>query len=127
MGSWIVGYRQEPARGVPSPGYEERRKEATETGTPFEWRFAPEYAYAPGILFSYDTSKNKLCQWATGQGDSEVLLVDGDTVYYRVNRSIHGARIGEERLEDHTLLVEDDVVPDIHWAFLGPPPPDHTP
>jgi hypothetical protein len=57
-----------------------------------------------------------------------VLLIDGNTVYYRVNRSIHSARIGSERLEDHTLLVEDDVVPDIHWAFFGPPPPaEHTP
>lgn len=126
MGSWVVGYRREPARGIPSPGYEDRPKDATQTGTPFDWRVSPENAYLPGILFIYHTGRDQLYQWETGQGDSEVLLVEGDAVYYRVNRSIFRARIGARRLEDQTLLVEDDVVPDIHWAFFGPAPPDGT-
>jgi hypothetical protein len=127
-GPWLGGHALELRPETPSPGREERRREMTETGDPFDWRTQVLSYYFPGILFVYDAKNRRKYQWETGQGDSEVLLVDGETVYYRVNRSIHSARIGEERLEDHTLLVEDDVVPDIHWAFLGPPPPpDHTP
>jgi hypothetical protein len=125
-GPWLAGYAVERSE-VPSPGRESRRREMTETGTPFDWRADTMRYYQPGILFVYNAKNRTKYQWETGQGDSEVLLVADDTVYYRVNRSIYSARIGAERLEDHTLLVEDDVVPDIHWAFLGPPLPDPTP
>ena len=29
-------------------------------------------------------------------------------------------KIGENKVEAGTLLVKDDIVPDIHWAFWGP-------
>jgi hypothetical protein len=43
-------------------------------------------------LFNIRTDKKYTID--TGQGDSEILLIDGETVYYRVNDSVYKARIG---------------------------------
>jgi hypothetical protein len=126
-GPWLAGHAVERGRqGVGSPGFEDRRQEITEGGIPFDWLADKERQYLPGILFIYDVPARRLHRWETGQGDSEVLLVDGDKVYYRVNRRIFRARITEQGLDDHTLLVENDLAPDIHWAFFGPAPPERT-
>jgi len=44
-------------------------------------------------------------------------------VYYRVDNAIYRAPIGEKELGKPELLVEDNVVRGIHWAFFGPAPP----
>jgi hypothetical protein len=115
---WLAGYVEEKGGGRKSPGHEKRRKEMTKTGTPFEWRANGKYI--PGILFLYNVDTKKKYEWDTGQGDSEVLLVDGGTVYYRVNDEIYKAKVGKAKIENPELLVKDEVVPDIHWAFIGP-------
>ncbi|HRR57322.1 MAG TPA: hypothetical protein P5057_10180 [Acidobacteriota bacterium] len=122
FGPWLTSFEAYKRKGV-SPGIEERRQEPTETGFPLDWQLSASGIYLPGIILLYNVEGERLIRYETGQGDSEVLLVEGDTVYYRVNRSIFRAHIGKEGLEKHTRLVEDDVVPDIHWAFFGPPPP----
>lgn len=126
FGQWLGSYVAEPGRGDASPGLKGRRQNMTPTGTPFDWRVDKDRYYLPGLLFIYDVRRRKLYRWETGQGDSEVLLVSDGRVYYRVNRRIFSARIGESGLKDTRLLVEDDVVPDIHWAFLGPLYPKET-
>ena len=58
-------------------------------------------------------------EWNTGQGDSEILLVQNRMVYYRINDKIYKASIiGEDKLGKPDLLIQDERVPDIHWAFL---------
>ena len=56
----------------------------------------------------------------TDQGDSEVLLVDADTVYYRVNDTLYKAAIRNDAIEDRIKIVTDDNVPLAHWLFFGP-------
>ena len=80
------------------------------------WRF--KNFYSPGILILYNVNTRKKYTIETNQGDSEVLLVENNTVYYRSNRSIYKAEIGEKEIKKGTLLVENDIVPDIHWAFI---------
>jgi hypothetical protein len=120
FGLWLAGYVSDEEWGIDSPGRAKRRKDMTETGTPVDWRFKDFKIYSPGILFLYNAQTREKYTIETGQGDSEVLLVEGDTVYYRVNDKIYQAKISKNKLEDGTLLVKDEVVPDIHWAFMGP-------
>ena len=40
------------------------------------------------------------------------------------DRTIYKAAIGETELSKPTKIITADEVPDIHWAFLGPPVPE---
>ena len=53
----------------------------------------------------------------TGQEDSEILQVKGDIVLYRINDTIYQAKIVGDQLKDSTMVVKDEDVPEIHWAF----------
>ena len=77
--------------------------------------------YRPGILYLFNTDTEKYIEWNTGQGDSEILLVQDEVVYYRVFDEIYKASIEKgEKLGKSELLVKDNqVVPYIHWAFFG--------
>jgi hypothetical protein len=59
-------------------------------------------------------------EWDTKQGDSEILLVANNEVYYRVSDEIFKAPIlNGKKLGKAKLLIKNEVVPDIHWAFLS--------
>ncbi|MFQ3579709.1 MAG: hypothetical protein SNJ71_06190 [Bacteroidales bacterium] len=81
--------------------------------------------YYPGILFLYNVETKKYIEWNTlenekPQGDSEILLVENEIVYYRINDKIYKAPIiNGEKLGTPELLVQDPRVPDIHWAFIS--------
>lgn len=77
--------------------------------------------YRPGILYLFNTDTKKYIEWNTRQGDSEILLVQDETVYYRVFDAIYKAPIEKgEKLGKSELLAKDNqVVPYIHWAFFG--------
>jgi hypothetical protein len=79
--------------------------------------------YRPGILFLYDVESRRYYQWETHQADSEIILVEGGQVYYRVDDAIYRASIRGKELGKPELVVEDDAVHRIHWAFFGPAPP----
>lgn len=129
FGPWLAGYVADEERAVESPGKEKRRKvskfpskeDMTASGTPVDWRFEDFRIFCPGILFIYNAQTQHNYTIETGQGDSEVLLVEGDTVYYRVNDEIFEAKIAKEKVEAGKLIAKDEVVPDIHWAFFGRP------
>jgi hypothetical protein len=135
FGPWISGMVDEDASkhvnaGVRtnlspprvSPGRTERPQEWRATGRPIDGWLEGFY-YRPGILFLYHVPSGRYIQWDTRQGDSEILLVENGEVYYRVNRSIYRATIGENAIGKPTPIVEADEVPDIHWVFHGPPVP----
>ncbi|MBF0121757.1 MAG: hypothetical protein HQK79_23245 [Desulfobacterales bacterium] len=121
FGNWLAGYVADVGRGVDSPGRKERRQTKTATGTPVDWRLDAEGKskgiYSPGILVLYNLNDQKQYSIQTNQGDNEVLLVEDDIVYYRANRSIFMAKISEKGVEAGTLMIENDIVPDIHWMF----------
>ncbi len=120
FGPWIAGGVTDIAQETDSPGRSNRRKKRTVTGIPLDERLKMWKTYSAGILFLYNVNTRKKYTIRTNQGDNEVLLVEGGTVYYRVNRSIYRAAIGKNRIEQGTIIAEHDVVPDIHWAFTGP-------
>jgi len=76
--------------------------------------------YSEGDLYLYSIKSKNMIKWNTGHGDSEVLLVQDDIVYYRVNDKIFKAPIIKgETLGEAKLLIQDERVPDIHWAFIS--------
>ena len=143
-GWWIAGYVEDYNKGVSyltenrkmeydfkreTPGKKERRpiyksddeynKYKGESET-FDGRLLKKpKSYFPGILFVFNAKSKKYIEWNTGQGDSEILLVQNDEVYYRVNDKIYRAQIiNGEKLGESELLIQDERVPDIHWAFI---------
>jgi hypothetical protein len=54
----------------------------------------------------------------TNQGDSEIILVDNDTVYYRVSNRLYSAPIPATSIGAAKLLATDELIRDAHWAFL---------
>tara|TARA_R110002073_G_scaffold132007_1_gene278814 strand:- start:347 stop:1204 length:858 start_codon:yes stop_codon:yes gene_type:complete len=79
-----------------------------------------------GRLLIYNVFERKEFVIETGEPDSEVLLVENNQVYYRVDDSIYREEIDlrREQLTNTTLLVSAPEVRHMHWAFLGPPPPE---
>ena len=73
-----------------------------------------------GDLQLYNARTRQSLTISTGQGDSEILLVDSDTVYYRVNDTLYRALIRNGRPEPVKKILTDDSVQLAHWAFLGP-------
>jgi len=100
-----------------SPGKEKRRKKMTKTGIPADYRFDYLGYYSSGILYLLNVSTRDYIEWNTGQGDSEILLVENNTVYYRVNDEIYEAVVEGKKLGKAQLLIKHEMVPDIHWAF----------
>lgn len=103
-----------------SPGKDRRRQKMSKTGMPADYRFDYFDVYSPGILYMLNVITRDYIEWNTGQGDSEILLVENDEVYYRINDEIYKAPIlNGKKLGKASLLIKDDRVPDIHWAFFG--------
>jgi len=103
-----------------SPGVEERRKFNTKTGAPFDDRTKFLSVYYPGILYLLNIDTRTYIEWNTGQGDSEILLIQDGVVYFRVNDKIYKVPIvNGKKLGESELLIKDERVPDIHWAFIS--------
>jgi hypothetical protein len=83
----------------------------------FESFFNAGFVY-PGRLWLFDVETENLFKIETKQGDSEVLLVDNQTVYYRVTNRIYSARILSDAIGMPKLVVQDDIVEDVHYAFV---------
>ncbi|MHC1702734.1 MAG: hypothetical protein AB9846_02390 [Tenuifilaceae bacterium] len=124
-GSWLVGVVYDYT-GMnentfnESPGKDERKminsKNEFNAGT----RFAYFHIYSPGTLYLFNTFTQKYIEWNTGQGDSEILFVEEDKVYYRVNDEIYKVPIIKgEKLGKSILLIKDIQNVDIHWGFIS--------
>lgn len=72
----------------------------------------------PGKFHIYDVETEKLFPLTTNQADSEVLLVENGTVYYRVLNQLYEAPISAQGIGAARLLATHDVILDVHWAFM---------
>jgi hypothetical protein len=71
----------------------------------------------PGILHLYNVATEKYYTITTNQGDSEIILVDNNTVYYRVSDRLYSAAITDSGLDPAKLLATSEIIRDAHWAF----------
>lgn len=105
--------------GLISPGKTNRRSIATRTGGATDERFAQVGRYFPGQLVLYDSGSNTRYELDTKEGDSEVILAVGNSIYYRVNDEIYVADASGGLISNQAQLLRDELVRDVHWAFLG--------
>ena len=106
------------AQNHESAGQGEWRKTETPTGGSLEARIGFLPYVLPGRLDLYDANTEKMYNIVTNQGDSEILLVEDNTVYYRVSDRLYSAAIGKEGLEPAKLLATSESIRDVHWAFV---------
>jgi len=140
-GNWIVGeqaqyYTKNRDRSWESPGKNIRRQDRgfcvndtyprekpydyiDNKGTPFDLRMNTEQTYFPGKLFAINADTWDYYEWETNQGDSEILLVENNKIFYRVYDKIYERIVDGKKLYEPKLILEDkELVPQIHWMFL---------
>jgi hypothetical protein len=121
FGSWlttIVGMRNPDHQ--PGPGRKSERSRETDRLPNVQEQysiFAGKWVLAPGILVLQNLADGRKIRIETGQEDSEILRVEGETVLYRVNDTIYQAKIVGDQIKDAIVIVKDEDVPEIHWAF----------
>jgi len=137
FGEWLVAHvvynlREKPKRGevwvressgdLPlSPGSAQRLNGRTPTGLGFDALMDDLEMLQPGLLWLYHVPSKRLIFEETGQGDTEVLLVEDARVLYRCAQTLYAARIEGTRLVGRRRLIERDFIRDVHWVFYGPP------
>jgi hypothetical protein len=124
FGSWlatIAGFSNPSHK--PGPGRESESNEMIDTYTSVKHLYGNFYGYlyfSPGRLSLQNLDDGRRIVIDTRQEDSEILWIGTDEVLYRVNDTIFQARIVGEKLREPSVIVEDEQVPEIHWAFWGP-------
>ncbi len=83
----------------------------------FDSFFNARYVYT-GRLLLFDIETDKMYTIDTKQGDSEVLLVENDIVYYRVTDRIYSAPILADTIGAPKLVAEHELIQDAHYAFF---------
>jgi len=101
-----------------SAGAAEWRKAGTAAGPSIDAWVRNFRDVLPGKLDLYSVTTDRTYSITTNQGDSEVLLVDNNTVYYRVSDRLYSAAIGKDGLEPANLLATSESIRDVHWAFV---------
>ena len=107
-----IEFRKQPFRN------EQEADEFSYESDVFDSRVANFGEYLPGILFIFDVKTRKYLEIVTNQGDSEILLILDNNVYYRVNDKIYISHFSVNKIEYPVLLLKDERVRDVHWAFL---------
>ncbi len=79
-----------------------------------------EYEY-PGTLLVYDPAAGQTWELQTGHSDSEILLIRGDELYYRIHTKLIRARLSPGgTVKTEQVLADRPEIAEMHWAFFGP-------
>jgi hypothetical protein len=114
----VAAAQEKTAKVSEGPGRPEWRNEIATTGPRLAARFANSPSAFLGRLHLYDVDSGQTYSIVTNQGDSEVLLVEDDVVYYRVSDRLYSAAIAKTVLGEPRLLATADAIRDAHWAFI---------
>jgi len=114
----IVEAHPKDAQNRESAGRAEWRKAASKTGPDVASLFRVAEVVFPGRLHLYDAETERSYTIATNQGDSEILLVENNTVYYRASDRLYSVAIVESSLGTPHLITTADAIRDAHWAFV---------
>lgn len=126
FGPWLatIAATYEGAEGVwrdPNPGHSDEGNYWVKDVLPdvrLEFGDMRMYWVIPGMLVLDNLGDGRRITLQTNEEDSEILDVRKDgLVLYRINDSIFSARIEGDKLSAPTLVVKDDDVPEVHWAF----------
>ncbi len=125
FGRWLCGnYKiKEANKNKEDFSKEDWVKRKTQFGPSYKTLIDTDESYkfiSKGNLYVFNMDNQNVIKWETGNGDSEILLIDNNTIYYRVTNKLFRVPIIEgKRLGEPTILIEDNRVGDIHWAFIS--------
>jgi hypothetical protein len=103
FGPWMGGmidrsvqgsFRLSPVRHIP-PRLPGRRLRYADKFEGIDDYLENNEIYRDGSLFLYNVGTHRYYHWETRNGDCEILLVDGDRVYYRADQKLYRAKIGD--------------------------------
>jgi hypothetical protein len=109
---------QKNERNPESAGSAEWRKTEARMGPSTQERFDEDNRSFPGRLHLFDVETEKTRTIVTNQGDSEIILVENDTVYYRVSDRLYSAPFIADGFGPARMLATDELIRDAHWAFI---------
>ncbi len=75
--------------------------------------------FFPGELALLNLDSGVQMKISTGIGDSEVVLVTDDAVYYRVDDVLYRRQITGASLGNPVTVAYGDKIVQVHWAFLN--------
>jgi len=110
-------FRKKLPVGERSSGASEWRKNDGPMGPSIEARMKDSEYVFPGRLHLFNAETGQLHTITTNQGDSEILLVESGSVYYRASDRLYKAQITPNGITGARLLAQTDVIRDAHWAF----------
>lgn len=120
FGAWVATaeLRAKGETLTESAGRTEWRRKDQGSGPDLESRFREVRGVIPGILHLFDVAGGRDYTIATKQADSEILVVDDKTVYYRVSDRLYASAIGDKALGPARLVATSELIRDVHWAFV---------
>jgi hypothetical protein len=101
-----------------SAGRAEWRNSVGKMGPSIHDRLDDANVVFPGRLYLYDVNTERVYTITTNQGDSEILLVENDIVYYRASDRLYSIPVSEKGLGTAKLIATDEAIRDAHWAFV---------
>ena len=123
---WVsAGREQRINKGIEIPGKKYRRQDTTIWGMNADARFNIQEIFPTGKLFIYHIDTEQYIEWdakqnGENQADSEILLIQDEKIYYRVNDALYVRDIIDGKaLGERTLLVQEETVPYVHWLFFA--------
>lgn len=121
FGDWLTSDTAYPVETPPTVDRSQERG-ANDLGLPdvrmwFQSHRGRFYRF-PGRLVLRNLKTGDHLEIVTGQEDSEVLGIDGDTAYYRVNDAIYSKDLKKSGDTDSNLVVQNAYVPEIHWMIV---------
>ncbi|HEY3840606.1 MAG TPA: hypothetical protein VGL72_28735 [Bryobacteraceae bacterium] len=90
----------------------------SEYGPDMDVSFSATNDLFPGRLHLFNIETEKTYMIETRQGDSEILLVENDTVYYRVSDRLYSAPITDTGIGAAKQIAKNEIIRDAHYAFM---------
>ncbi len=87
-------------------------------GPPLYANFADSPYVYPGRLHIFDSDTGEIFTIDTDEADSEILLIDNGTIYYRTSDELYAAPLTTRGIGRARLLTTNDVIAHAHWAFV---------
>ncbi|MDP1932670.1 MAG: hypothetical protein Q8L60_14545 [Gammaproteobacteria bacterium] len=115
FGEWIAAeeaYRDEIQTGF--AGYDVAPGEFLDA----DERFAYSESRQTGRFYLHNAFSKSTSEHNTGNPDSEVLLIDGDTVYIRVADELIKSQIVAGRIMNQEVILKSPEVLHVHWLAL---------
>jgi hypothetical protein len=118
-GSEVVADRAAKASAEASPGTIKRQAEEIGGKMTVDDLFRQQPDVFPGELLIYSTISGAMFRISTGGGDSEVLLVTDQAVYYRVDDQLFRSDLNAGGPGKPQMLASGEAIIQAHWAFLS--------